>query len=98
MSQGGSQPSTEASDLMLASWRTKSSQSYESHFGKWARCCSERGRNLVSGPIADVAYFLANLHDRSLNAYRSAISAVHDTVNGMEVGKYPVISRLLKGA
>ena len=47
--------------------------------------------------------FLTHLHkegyqSRSLNAYRSAISSVHDTVDGMEVGKHPVISRLLKGA
>ena len=47
--------------------------------------------------------FLAHLHElgyqsRSLNAYRSAISSVHDTVNGVEVGKHPMISRLLKGA
>ena len=98
-----SQLSTEASDFMLASWRTKSTQSYESHFGKWACWCSERGHNPVSGPIANVANFLAHLHEegyqsRSLNAYRSAISSVHDTVDGVEVGKRPVISRLLKGA
>ena len=88
---------------MLASWRTKSSQSYESLFGKWARWCSERGRDPVSGPIADIANFLAYLHEegyqsRSLNAYRSAISSVHDSVDGVEVGKHPMISRLLKGA
>ena len=95
------QLSTEASDLMLASRRMKSSQSYESHFGKSARWCSERGRNPVSGPTADVANFLAHLHEegyhqsRSLNAYRLAISS---TVDGVEVEKHPVISRLLKGA
>ena len=95
--------SAQASELMLASWRTKSSQSYESSFGKWARWCAERGRHPVSGPIADIANFLAHLHEagyqsRSLNAYSSAISSVHDTVDGVEVGKHPCISRLLKGA
>ena len=95
--------STEASELMLASWRAKSSQTYDSLFRKWASWCSERSRNPVSGPIADVANFLAHLHEegyqsRSLNAYRSAISSVHDTVDGVEVGKHPMISRLLKGA
>ena len=99
----GSSFSSEASKLMLASWRTKSSQSYESLFGKWARWCSERGRDLISGPIADIANFLANLHEesyqsQSLNAYRSAISSVHHTLDGVEVGKHPMISRLLKGA
>ena len=30
--------------------------------------------------------------------FRSAISSVHDKVDGVEVGKHPTISRLLKGA
>ena len=88
---------------MLASWQTKSSQSYESHFGKWACWCAEQGHDPISGPVADVANFLAHLHDegyqsRLLNAYRSAISSVHDDVDGVEVGKHPMVSRLLKGA
>ena len=35
---------------------------------------------------------------RSLNAFRSAISSVHDRVDGVEVGKHPMVTRLLKGA
>ena len=59
-----------------------------------------KDRNSISGPIADVANFLAYLHNnsRSLNAYRSAICSVRDTVDEVEVGKHPMISRLLKGA
>ena len=88
---------------LQSSWRAKSSQTYDSLFRKWASWCSERSCNPVSGPIADVANFLAHLHEegyrsRSMNAYRSAISSVHDTVDGVEVGKHPMISRLLKGA
>ena len=99
----GNNLSTEASELMLASWRTKSSQSYESHFWKWVRWCTEWGHNPISGPVADVANFLAYLHEesyqsRSLNSFRLAISSVLDTVDGMEVGNHPMISRLLKGA
>jgi len=95
--------STDASNLMLASWRTKSSQTYDSLFNKWVSWCSERHRDPVSGPIADVANFLAYLFkegykSRSLNSFRSAISSVHDPVDGIEVGKHPTISRLLKGA
>ena len=75
---------------MLASWRTKSSQSYEFHFGKWARWCLEQGRDSISGSVVDVTNFLAHLYEgyysRLLNAFRSAISSVHDTVDGMEVG------------
>ena len=35
---------------------------------------------------------------RSLNAYRSAISSVHEKVDGELLGQHPLISRLLKGA
>ena len=47
--------------------------------------------------------FLAHLfkqgyQSRSLNAYRSAISSVHDRIDGVEVGKHPMVTRLLKGA
>ena len=95
--------SSEASNLMLASWRSKSSQTYDSLFSKWIRWCGERNRDPISGPIADVANFLAHLFEegyqsRSLNSFRSAISSVHDPVDGVEVGKHPTISRLLKGA
>ena len=95
--------SEEASRLLLASWRTKSSQSYDSHFRKWLSWCSERGSDPISGSIGEVANFLAHLFEqgyqsRSLNAYRSAISSIHDKIDGMEIGKHPMITRLLKGA
>ena len=46
--------------------------------------------------------FLAELFSqgyqyRSLNAYRSAISSVHDKADGYDVGQHPLVSRLLKG-
>ena len=54
-------------------------------------------------PISDVANFLADLHAKgyqtsSLNAYRSVISSVHDKVDDMDVGKHPLVCRVLKGA
>ena len=100
---GRSNLSESAKELLLASWRSKTSQAYDSHFRKWLGWCTERGCDPISGPISDVANFLANLHSQgyqtsSLNAYRSAISSVHDRVDDVDVGKHPLISRLLKGA
>jgi len=65
--------------------------------------CTEWGCDPISGPASDVANFLAELHSQgyqtnSLNAYRSAISSVHDKVDDVDVGKHPLVSRLLKGA
>ena len=47
--------------------------------------------------------FLAHLFEqgyqyRSLNSYRSAISSIHDKVDGYEVGQHPLVTRLIKGA
>ena len=95
--------SESAKELILSSWRGKTSRAYDSHFQKWLGWCSERGCDPISGPISDVVNFLADLHSQgyqtnSLNAYRSAISSVHDKVDDMDVGKHPLVARLLKGA
>ena len=95
--------SEEASKLLLSSWRQKTSKSYDSLFGKWVRWCNQRDTNPISGSINEVVNFLADLFQqgyqyRSLNAYRSAISSVHERVDGYEVGQHPIVTRLIKGA
>ena len=94
--------STSASDLLLSSWRTKTKSNYNSLFAKWADWCQQRDRNPTSGPIKDIINFLAELYNRgyqyrSLNTYRSAISAVHSEVDDYPVGQHPLVSRMLKG-
>ena len=94
--------SVSATDLVLSSWRDKSTKSYDSSFGKWARWCDERDKNPISGPISDIANFLAELYEkdyqyRSINSYRSAISSAHDKVDGYSVGQHPTVCRLMKG-
>jgi len=87
----GQKLSEEASRLLLSSWRPKSSKTYNSLFTKWASWCSERGSDPISGDIGEVVNFLAYLFQQgyqycSLNSYRSAISSVHEKVDGYEVG------------
>ena len=95
--------SEEGTELLLASWRQKSSRSYDSLFRKWVDWCDERNSDPVSGSISHVVNFLAHLFKegyqyRSLNSYRSAISSVHERVDGYEVGQHPLVSRVMKGA
>ena len=94
--------SEDATALMLKSWRSKTNKSYDSLFGRWSSWCSERGSDPISGPITEVLNFLADLHKqgyqyRSLNSYRSAISSVHEKIDGHGVGEHPMVSRLMKG-
>ena len=79
--------SSQASSLMLASWRDKANSNYGSSFAKWANWCHQWGRNPLSGPISDVINFLADLSAQgyqyqSLNSYRSS---VHEAVDGVSV-------------
>ena len=95
--------SKQASELLLASWRDKSTKAYNSLFHKWECWCVQRDRNPISGPVADIANFLAELYQdgyaySSLNSYRSAISSVHEHIEGYPVGQHPQIARILKGA
>ena len=94
--------SGQATELILNSWRSKTNKSYDSLFGRWNRWCSERGSDPFSGPISEVANFLASLYQEgyqynSVNAYQSAISSVHDRADGVLVGQHPIITRLIKG-
>jgi len=63
----------------------------------------EQGSDPVSGPVSKVVNSLAHLFEEgyqshSLNAFRSAISSIHDRVDGVEVGQYPMVAMLLKEA
>uniref|UniRef100_A0A1X7V4W8 Core-binding (CB) domain-containing protein n=1 Tax=Amphimedon queenslandica TaxID=400682 RepID=A0A1X7V4W8_AMPQE len=94
--------SGDATNLLLASWKQKTSQSYDSLCKKWIIWCSEWQTDPVSGPIEDVVNFLANLYTlgyqyRSLNAYRSAIASMHSPIDGVSVNQHLLVSRLLRG-
>ena len=91
--------SDQAMDLIR---RSKTNKSYDSLFGRWNRWCIERGSDPFSGPVSEVANFLAVLYQEgyqynSVNAYRSAISSVHEKVDDLPVGQHPMIIRLVKG-
>ena len=78
--------SEEASELLLASWRQKSTKTYDSLFKKWMGWCRERNNDPFSSDIATIVNFLASLYKagyqyRSINIdnnYRSAIPAVQE--------------------
>ena len=70
--------SVQATELIGKSWRTKTNKSYNSLFVRWHHWCSEWSSDPFSGPVSEVANFLASLYGEgyqynSVNAYRSAI-------------------------
>ena len=50
----------QATELMLASWRSKSSKSYDSNFRKWVSWCDKWDCDPTSGPVSEVVNFLAD--------------------------------------
>ena len=67
-------------------------------FRKWHCWCDQQGFDPISGPVVN---FLASLHKEgyqynSFNAYCSAISSVHEKVDGHDVGKHPLVVLMLK--
>ena len=95
--------SEEATPLLLKSRGAKTNKSYDSLFSKWKSWCDRRDTDPFSGPISEVANFPAQLFAEgytynSLNSYRSAISSVHEKIDGCDVGQHPLVTRLLKGA
>lgn len=79
-----------AKQLLLASWRSKTSKVYDSHFKKRLAWCTERACNHITGLIPDVANSLADLDSQdqtsSLDAYWSIVSSVHDRVDDIDLG------------
>ena len=95
--------SKEAAELLVGSWRQGTQSSYNSCWRYWVRWCGERNLNLVQAPVESIANFLSHLFQsgyeyRTINLYRSAISAFHDEIDSMKIGKHPLIRQILAGA
>ena len=96
------QLSQEATDLMINSWRPKTNRSYDSLFSKWSSWCATRYSYPISGTINEVLNFLAKLYKdgyqySTINSNCSAISSVHEKIDGYNIGKHPLVTRLIKG-
>lgn len=94
--------SGEAKELIISAWRDSTNKSYDSAWRKWEIWCNQKHVNPISAPIESVSSFLASQFHaghqyQSLNTYRSAISSVHLKIDGFDVGKHPLVSRLMKG-
>ena len=89
-------------ELLIQSWRGNTNSAYNSAWHKWHRWCAERNYNPTSTSLSSVLQFLAEQFDtgfqyRSVNTLRSTISTTHPNIDGMAVGRHPLVSHLLRG-
>ena len=87
---------------MLAAWRRNTTSAYSSAWSKWVGWCSERKINPVSVSLNAILEFLKDRFKdgkayRTINVYRSALSAVLPEIDATSVGAHPLVCQLLKG-
>ncbi|KAM8962405.1 uncharacterized protein RCH25_037941 [Pelodytes ibericus] len=88
--------------LLEGAWAPGTRQSYRRAWDMWASWCMEHHSDPVSAPVSHILRFLTLLYEngrayRTINVYRSAISAGHSGFGGFSAGKQLLVCRLLKG-
>ena len=94
--------SREVPNLIIKSRRSSSNSNYESAWDKWAGWCSEGKMDPFCSNITQILKCLTQLFQnglpyRTMNNYRSAISAFHDHIKGKPVGEHPRICSFVAG-
>ena len=94
--------SSQATNLICASWRTGTEKQYQAVWKKWRGWCRERNVDSLQAHVSQVLNFWADcfgegLSYSTLNSYRSALSSTLCLRDGTTVGCDPLVSRLLKG-
>ena len=94
----------EVSDILLSSWRKSTARQYDSAWRSWSGWCDSWKNNCFSTSIKNILTYLAHLfHEkclqyRTINVDRSAISEFHIPIDGVVIGKHPLVSKFMKGA
>ena len=89
--------------LTFSSWRKSITRQYESAWRSWSDWCDSRQINYLSTSIKNIPTYLAHLFHqkglqyRTINVYRLAVSAFHIPIDGMIIGKHPLVTTFMRG-
>lgn len=94
--------SSDASDVLLASWRGSTKKQYKTFHKKWVSFCCERKIDQSQISVNHVIEFLTmlyhnNLGYSALNTARASLSALGFVIDGHAIGSHPIIIRFMKG-
>ena len=89
--------------LIMDSWCPSTKRLYTTYLKKWAAFCCEHNIELLKPSLPQVCRFLRVLSGRglgygALDVARSALAAILPAFDGFEVGKHPLVCRIIKGA
>ena len=87
---------------LLALGRSSTSTTYQSTWNAWLDWCVQRDQDPLSPALNAVLTFLCSLAEsgkayRTINVYRSMLSVTVHKIEGFDVGKHPLVMRLMKG-
>ena len=94
--------SSEASHLLMSSWRKPTQKAYNTYEAKWKRYAQKQQTAVSEPDISNVVNFLAHLFQNgasysAVNTARSALSAFLPHKLLGSVGSHPDVCRLMKG-
>ena len=94
--------SEEVTDILMASWRAKTSKQYDSSITKWRPFCSSMKRDVTKAAVSQVLDFLMEQFKRGLGAsgiatYRSAVADYVPRVDRQPIGEQKIVVRSVKG-
>ena len=89
------------SNLLLGGNRDGTLSAYQSAWRCWYRWCRERTRDPVNAALSQVLEYLTFLFEtgrsyRTINVHRSMLSSTLTDIENLEVGKHPLVRKLLK--
>ena len=89
------------SSLLLDGNRRGTHKAYQSAWRLWYRWCGERSSDPVAPSLSEVLAYLTPLFElgrsyRTINLHRSMLSSTLPAIDGIVIGKHPVVCRLLR--
>lgn len=93
--------SPDAFRLISELWTSGTRKAYRLAWNKWICWCIQRDFNPISTDVVHVINFLTELFEsglsyRTVNIYRSAISAGHSLIDGLPVGQNTLTRRIMR--
>ena len=94
--------SGDTSALLLAGWSRGTNSTYQTGWKRWSSWCQGRKADPVSCGVQPFLEFITSLFKegleyRTINLMRSAVSSVHETIDGTPIGQHPLVKQLFRG-